>query len=208
MYNNLKARQYSIPMMMTMYTPISELPHPPAFMLEEVEQEERKYNTELLMKILTIKEAQPIRLELRKKLNTHPVAQLLHDASAVEQEYIDRVKAMWTNDRELYPTGLETWVSDRIRRTKGIYYLTDKYLSTFPESEKEKLRNHRGKNKGEWNERRYDLAQMIIREWNSCSRIEKYLRCGFWNFYQYNMDENEWGKTRKVDWVVALPPIN
>lgn len=64
---------------MISYTPIEQLPMPPKFMLDELEQEITKYNTFLMSQILTIREARPIRLAFRQKFKTHPVAKLLKE---------------------------------------------------------------------------------------------------------------------------------
>jgi len=65
---------------MNSYTPINELPHPPKFMLDELEQAFKNYNTFLLTKIFTIREAAPIRNAFRQKLNVHATAKALKDA--------------------------------------------------------------------------------------------------------------------------------
>lgn len=205
-------------MAMTMYTPLSELPHPPAFMIEEVEREERAYNTELLMRVLTIKEARPIRLELRKKLNTHPVAQLLHDASATAKEIIDNHNARFRrpSHRQSYPdahewdiTPLDYWRNQTFRYTMPIL----SFINTLPKAEKERLKTKTGKNKGQYNRRRLNLASQVIRNWRTNIRNyendnwRKYEKCGFLNFYRYNMDINDWAKGKMEDWHISLPAM-
>ena len=65
---------------MNSYTPINELPHPPKFMLDELEQAFKNYNTFLLTKIFTIREARPIRNAINEKFKRTPTAKALHDA--------------------------------------------------------------------------------------------------------------------------------
>lgn len=203
--------------MAMMYTPLSELPHPPTFMLEEVEREERAYNTELLRRVLTIREARPIRLELRKKFNTHPVAQLLHDASARAKEIIDRHNARFRrpSHRQAYPdarewqiTPIEYWIDQSFRYAMPLL----SFINTLPTAEKEKLKNKTGKNIGQYNRRRLNLAQAIVCNWRNGirhypERKERYLRCGFLKFYRYNMEYNDWAKGKMDDWHIQLPAM-
>jgi hypothetical protein len=193
--------------MAMMYTPLSELPAPPAFMLEEVEREERAYNTELLSRVLTICEARPIRLELRKKFNTHPVAQLLHDASARAKNIIERHNARFPDAREGDITPLEYWISQTFRYAMPIL----SFIETLPKAEKERLKNKTGKNIGQYNRRRLNLASLVILRWRNNIRnyendiSRKYEKCGFLNFYRYNMDINDWAKGKEEDFAVSLP---
>ena len=201
--------------MMTMYTPISELPHPPAFMIEEAEREETIYRTELLKRVLIIREARPIRLELRKKFNTHPVAQLLHDATARAKMIIERHNARFKPDaREWDITPLDYWRNQTFKYAMPVL----SYINTLPKAEKERLKNQTGKNKGEYNRKRYDLAKDIVMIWRRVLRethnlqeypdvINKHLKCGFLKFYRYNMERNDWGKTKKSEWSTSLPAM-
>ena len=169
------------------YTPLSELPYPPAFMLEELDREERAYNTELMARILTIPTAKPIRLELRKKFNTHPVAKEFNKL---------RAKLI-----------IENWIKS------GSYSMSsDNFIKTLPKDELEKLKNQTGKNKGQLNQRRFDLAQEIVWKWRHFNRVltdykERCLRLGFLKFYRYNMEQNNWGKDKIEDWFVQLPSV-
>lgn len=61
------------------FTPIEQLPMPPKFMLDELEEEIKKYNSFLLSQIFTIREAAPIRNAFRQKLHVHPTAKALKD---------------------------------------------------------------------------------------------------------------------------------
>jgi hypothetical protein len=197
---------------MMMYTPINELQHPPAFMLEEVECEERAYNTELLRQVLTIHEARPIRLELRKKFNTHPVTQLLHDASARAKRIIEATNRRFPEAIDLTP--IEYWIVNNFK-----YGMPDMaFIETLPKEEVERLKNQTGKNKGEYNRKRYDLAKEIVRIWRAVWRISsnlqenpdvrnKHLKLGFLKFYRYNMELNDWGKTKKSEWTTGLPAM-
>jgi len=62
------------------FTPIDELPMPPTWMLEELEEEFKNYNTFLMAQIFTMKEAAPIRNAIREKINRTPSAKALHEA--------------------------------------------------------------------------------------------------------------------------------
>jgi hypothetical protein len=202
--------------MAMIYTPLSELPHPPTFMLEEVEREERAYNTELMARILTINNARPIRLELRKKLNTHPVAKLLHDASARAKELIDRTNASLRRQPHRFPmatpidfTPIEYWIEQTLKRKLPVL----SFIKTLPKDEQEKLKNKTGKNKGQYNRRRLNLAQQVICKWRRNIRDyendnwRKYEKCGFLMFYTYNMEYNNWAKGKEEDWYIQLPAV-
>ena len=158
------------------YTPINELPAPPAFMLEELECEERAYNSELMARIFTIREARPIRIVFRKKLQTHPVAEILTKTYFPRYDY-----------------------------TKE-FFIT----KTLPKDEQEKLKNQTGKNKGDWNKKRRKLACYVFKEWKRMckhSNTDRHYKCGFLNFYRYNMEQNSWGKDKMEDWQISLPAM-
>lgn len=62
------------------YTPINELPAPPAFMLEEAEEAETQYIQDLAQQVMTIKEARVVLLPIIAQANESPANKVFREA--------------------------------------------------------------------------------------------------------------------------------
>ncbi len=192
---------------MISYTPIEELPMPPKFMLDELEEEITKYNTFLMSQILTIKEAKPIRLALREKFQTHPIAKLIKEQADNKSvfHFIKRYK--WKNDEYDYsnvPTDKKPTFGYTIVGTLNTSNVPSRVL-TLPEYYQNQMKIKSGDKKGVFRYKLVTLAHRIISHWKSvvggCNRnqsADHFLRKGFYKFFEENWENNK--KLPKDSW--------
>tara|TARA_R100001163_G_C5013728_1_gene158781 strand:- start:287 stop:898 length:612 start_codon:yes stop_codon:yes gene_type:complete len=194
---------------MNSFTPIEQLPMPPKFMLDELEEEIIKYNTFLMSQILTIREARPIRLALREKFETHPVAKLLKDEAENHNCH-----SCWKG-LEIYVCRFRqicAWrkVCSPDERTEKNTIVTLK-VKRLPKSIRDNLKFKKGKNKGVYKHKFVELADNIVSKWYCITsdikykksqerRIDKLLRIGFAKFFKANFELNK--DLAKRDWYI------
>jgi hypothetical protein len=141
-----------------MYTPIDELPMPPAFMIAEAEEAERDYNTYLLQRIMTINEARPIRIALRQKLQTHPLITNVLNAKKRQLDVTEWEKGYTPTNGD--KVKLLAWQASRYqkKRTKQNLY------KTFLNNDLHKVK--RGTRKGEIRLKDIKMFNDFQKQWN------------------------------------------
>lgn len=173
------------------YTEIHQLPPPPQFMLDELEREESKYLGELLSKVLTIREARPIKMALMQKLQVHPIVNAVRDSA--EKVLREREEAnyrrgvhssnQWKNKsaydgsvswKKMF-TGLCPKINWNIIARNSIRDKNNCHIMNG-----QLLRFKSGKKKGEISPKKYRIADHIIHMWYKT--IAKY------GIYQYPSD--------------------
>jgi hypothetical protein len=163
------------------FTPIEQLPMPPKFMLDELEEEIKKYNTFLLSQIFTIREATPIRNAIRQKLQVHPVVKMIRSFARSEfdmsfPQLIEYKKSsMWVLHKD---------------------FNIDSRINLLPEEIKEKLKFKSGKRKGQFNPKLKLLAEEIIIHFyailnSRCNWTEENWKLGFWKYFDNNFLRNK-----------------
>jgi hypothetical protein len=177
------------------FTPINELPKPAQFLLDELDEETKKYNTILLSKILylNIPEVRPIRLEFKKKFNSSPVAIMLNKIA----ENSNVSLAQFIKNKKI--SMIQNNKTNKLR------------FNAFPEDFKNQLRFKKGKNKGQYNPKLKLLCEQIfeVYSWfistNSAykeSIKQKIYEIGFWNFFEYNF--NKYKNKPQAKWFISF----
>lgn len=162
------------------YTQIDQLPPPPQFMIDELEREESKYVSELLSKVLTIREARPIRNALRQKLQVHPIVRGIRESTKKKIGYESSNPLL--AEINLYP----------------LCFALNPDTIYFREFE-ELIKNKKGKNKGKHNMKKGDLLYFLMDVWNKktelmtidnnekrVNELDKMLRIGFCKWLETN----------------------
>ena len=204
---------------MNSFTPIEELPMPPKFMLDELEEEIIKYNSFLMSQILTIREARPIRLALREKFETHPVAKLLKDEvkKTVHKNskvyYAQHFKEIVNERRNLTDRGFSKELTNKVSKYSGNFWPVQKNVMKLPKCYLDQMKVKSGKNKGKYHHKLTRLASDIICEFKhtvsnkgyhkvSTFVIDGYYKKGFWKFFEENFEYNK--KLTKLEWNIRL----
>ena len=81
------------------YTPINELPAPPAFMLKEAEEAETQYIQELAQQVMTIKEARELLLPIIAQANESPVNKVFRKALECYKTAVFKYMPSWEEKR-------------------------------------------------------------------------------------------------------------
>jgi len=147
-----------------MYTPIDELPMPPAFMIAEAEEADRDYNTYLLQRIMTINEARPIRNALRQKFQTHPLITNVLNAKKRQLDDTEWQKGYTPTNGDKIKLVAKQASRFQKRRTKQNLY------KTFLNNDIHKVK--RGKRKGEIRLKDIEMFNDFQKQWNDdmCNR--------------------------------------
>ena len=167
------------------YTEIHQLPPPPQFMLDELEREESKYLGELLSKVLTIREARPIRNALRQKLQVHPIVRGIRESTKQQIGYESSNPLL----AEIKFYGAPC---------PHLCFALNPDTIYFREFE-ELIKNKKGKNKGKHNMKKGDLLYFLMDVWNKktelmtidnneqrVNQLDKMLRIGFCKWLETN----------------------
>jgi len=213
---------------MISYTPTEELPMPPQWMLDELELEVTKYNTFLMSQILTIREARPIRLALREKLQVHPIAKILkEEANRVMSfhsvtYYANHFSEIVMNRRNLKDRGFSKELTNKVSKYSGNFWPVSKEVMELPECYLDQMKVKSGKNKGKYNHKLTSLASNIICDFkNTVSKfngyraddllisghrwskvIDRYFEKGFFKFFEENFEYNK--KLTKFNWDIRV----
>lgn len=186
---------------MISYTPINELPMPPQWMLDELEEEFMKYNTYLMSRIFTIREARPIRNAFRKKFKTHPVAKLLKEKANLHFNCYGDVTTLYQ-----YARNFSSFVSSKgsgDERAENKHYVP-KNVTSLPKGLRDNMKFKRGKNTGVYKSKSMYLADKIVITWkyttnirrviredNGYHNIDKLLKKGFVKYFDENWERNK-----------------
>jgi len=199
---------------MISYTPIEELPMPPQWMLDELELEVTKYNTFLMSRIFTIREARPIRLAFRQKFQVHPVAKLLKEvyegvAFGSVTYYAQHFKEIVNERRNLKDRGCSKELTNKVSKYSGNFWPVPKNVMKLPKCYLDQMKVKSGKNKGKYHHKLTSLASKIITEFqHKVSNkgyhfvIDRYFKKGFWKFFEENFEYNK--KLTKLEWDIRL----
>jgi len=203
---------------MISYTPTEELPMPPQWMLDEQEKEISKYNTFLMSQILTIREARPIRLALREKLQVHPIAKLLKEvnkgvAFGSVTYYAQHFKEIVNDRKNLKDRGFSKELTNKVSKYSGNFWPVSKNVMKLPKCYLDQMKVKSGKNKGKYHHKLTELASDIICEFQytvsnksyhkvSPFVIDKYYKKGFYKFFEENFEYNK--KLTKLEWNIRV----
>lgn len=191
------------------FTAIDELPLPPTWMLEELEEEYKKYNTFLLQQIFTIKECRPIRNAFRSKMNRTPSAIAIHKAleNPKVKHYKNNITRLQSIENRIRLKQTKSEYNNSLHIMEVMDYYVNKEVKDIMMK-----KNSRGL---QFKAGIYKLAEKINELW--CNEVnyglryncDKVLRCGFQKWFMHNLRKFEKRRNNKkklVHWAEVETP--